>query len=100
MSNISKSNTPANVSTAHVNLSVGSGIALSAIWFFTVVLTVFAALLFFTDIIVDNTAAIASWKAEGGEADLEWMFIVFVVITLLPGFAAYWITKMFLGKND
>jgi len=81
-----------------VNLSVGSGIAIAAIWFFATVLIVFAALFFFTDVIVDNSATLAEARNEGGDLSDGFIFayFLFFAIMLLPGFGAYRLTKMFV----
>lgn len=81
-----------------VNLSVGSGIAIAAIWFFATVLIIFAALFFFTDVIVDNSAAKAEARNEDGDLSdgLLFAYFLFFVIMLLPGFGAYRLTKMFV----
>lgn len=99
MTNISKVD-DSTKSSSGVNLSVGSGIAVAAIWFFATVLTIFAALFFFTDIFVDNSAAQEEARGTDEESSLGWLYLVFFAITLLPGFAAYWLTKMFIGADD
>lgn len=84
-----------------VNLSVGSGIAIFAIWLFAVALVVFAALFFYTDVIVDNTSALDEIKEQGVDGTAMTVAYLFtLLITVLPGFGAYWLTKMMLGKDD
>lgn len=101
MSNISNPGTSqATESIGPVNLSVGSGIAISAVWFFSTALSVFAALLFFTDVIVNNSEMLAELKDSGGDSDAALiLFIGCVLIMILPGFGAYWLTKMMFGKK-
>jgi hypothetical protein len=99
MTNISKVD-DSTKSSSGVNLSVGSGIAIAAIWFFATVLIIFSALFCFTDVFTGDTEVVPKPKDDVDESAAGWAFLVCTIITLLPGFAAYWLTKMFVGTND
>ena len=99
MANNTKTATSVNSSTA-VNISVGSGIAIAAIWFFATVLSVLLILLCFTDVFAVNTAAPPKPSEEVDESDVAWAFIICVAISLLPSVVAFWLTAAFMNGND
>lgn len=95
MSNYRNSATPEQ---APVSLSTGGGIAVATIWVVTTALTVFFALLLFTNILVDNTAATESIKGADGDKVL-FVFLIMAGITALPYGCAIAATKLILGRN-
>lgn len=107
MSNNSESNAATNDtvrSSQAVNLSVGSGIAISGIWIRATGLTIFAVLFLLTDIIADNAVALkdASEEAKGEDKGGAYVFafIFYLAIAAIPLFTAYGLTKKFLGEDE
>ncbi len=82
-----------------VNLSVGSGLAICGSLMFGGGLTAFLVLFNFSDIFVDNSAAFEK-MAESDDILNDFVMLLILFFTALPGFAAYWLTKMIIGAND
>lgn len=111
MSNNSVSNAPASNTvkgSQPVNLSVGSGIAISAIWICATGLTIFAVLFLFSDAIVGNTHAFGEGYEDAkrkGEVLIYITFYLgalffFFVITIQPVRLACLLTRRFFGKDE
>lgn len=92
---LSKVSTSGNEqSSDRVELSVGAAIAIVGVCLIAAFMVAFFCVLNFTDILVNNTAIRQEYPNESGYGGL-----VVIGITLLPGFAAYWLSKSIIRKD-
>lgn len=84
-------------STGPVNLSVGSGIALTGIWLISAALTVFLLLFCFTDTFDSSPRTSTTDASSTGYAVA---FCLAIWLSALPCIGAYKLSKMIIGEKE